>query len=212
METVLEFYPADATPEPGTFVPLTRLEPARDYRMLLTNHRGLYRYPLDDVIRVEAWHGKAPVIAFSHRYGNTSSLTGEKLTEVQINAAMERALGGRALRPKEFQVAPLWGSPPRYLVVVEFEGRDPSDDELRELAQALDRAITTLNVEYASKRKTDRLGPPVLGLLRSGEFERMRRARTADRGRSDAQVKIPRLIRELVKVEDYAIQRLTSER
>jgi hypothetical protein len=209
MESVLEFYPANGSPEGGPFVPLSRLEKGQEYRMLLTNHRGLFRYPIDDVSTVETWEKNAPVIAFSHRYGNTSSLTGEKLTEPQVNAAMERALAGRGLRPRDFQVAPLWASPPHYVVLVEFEGPDPGEAALRDLAQAIDRALHDLNVEYASKRKTARLGPAAVGVLRAGEFERMRRERSSDRGRSDAQVKIPRLVRELANLDDYSITSTT---
>lgn len=210
MESVLEFYPAEGSPETGPFVPISQLETGRQYRMLLTNHRGLFRYPIDDVCFVETWEKNCPVIAFSHRHGNTSSLTGEKLTEPQINTAMARVVAASGLRPREFQVAPLWGAPPRYVVLVEFDRADPDRDQLQALAREFDRALDDLNVEYASKRKSARLGPAAVGLLRSGEFERMRRERTEDRGRSDAQVKIPRLVRELVHLDDYSIEDMTE--
>ena len=214
MTSVIEFYPADVSPETGPFLPPSGLQVGQEYRMLLTNSRGLYRYELEDVVVVESKEGNAPVIAFSHRLGNTSSLTGEKLTEVQVNLSMDSALAGASSRPRDFQLAPMWGEPPRYLLVAEYEGGSPPSEALHQLLAAFEEGLQRMNVEYASKRKSGRLRSPQFATLRVGEFERLRKERTEDRGRSDAQVKIPRLIRSLRTLDDYrteSVYELESE-
>ena len=53
-------------------------------------------------------------------------------------------------------------------------------------------ALAGRNSEYSAKRKSGRYGPPVLRVVRSGEFDRYRR-RMVEGGRSDGQFKILRL-------------------
>jgi len=61
-------------------------------------------------------------------------------------------------------------------------------------------------VEYTSKRDSARLADPELVVVGAGEFERLKRARSASLGRSDAQVKLPRLMRDLIEDSTFAVQ------
>ena len=55
-------------------------------------------------------------------------------------------------------------------------------------ASAMDRALRDANVEYDSKRKSQRLGPTTIRVLPPGSYARYRLARAKD-GAPDAQVK-----------------------
>ena len=195
--SVLEFFPEDSPPSNDAMVDVERLEEGRSYRVVLTNRRGMYRYVMDDVFRVEGRYQRTPVLSYSHRFGLTSSLTGEKLTEHDIIAGAESAMAAAHLTPTDYQAAPEWGEPARYALLVEFGPEARAADGALFLA-AFEEALAAGNIEYRSKRDSGRLGPPELLALAPGEFERMRRASASLGQRSDAQIKVTRLRRELL--------------
>ena len=66
----------------------------------------------------------------------------------------------------------------RYAFMIEFDGRTPDESALKRLLAAIDANLSTLNIEYAEKRRSLRLHPPVLCVMQPGWFERR-----ASRGR-----------------------------
>jgi hypothetical protein len=203
LSTVLELLPVERAGAPEDFVDLAELEPGRGYRLAITNQRGLYRYLIDDVFFVDGDHAGLPILRYSHRHGLTSSLTGEKLTEVDVTNGMGAALAGSDLKVAEFQLGPRWGEPPCYLLVVELE-QAPETPRLRALLHDFEAALCACNLEYRAKRESGRLGRPELWLVPAGEFERLRRAQSSELGRSDAQTKLPRLRTQLIEPGSFA--------
>ena len=57
------------------------LQPNRDYYTLFTTSAGLYRYDINDVIRVVDFYHDIPLIEFVRKGRGMTSLTGEKLVE-----------------------------------------------------------------------------------------------------------------------------------
>ncbi|MFH1417152.1 MAG: GH3 auxin-responsive promoter family protein [Planctomycetota bacterium] len=153
-----EFVPAEeyGTPNP-TVLRSDEVEEGREYFLLLTNASGLYRYDVGDRVRVTGRAGQAPVIEFLSRDAHTSSMAGEKLTEDQVVAAMRRACeaadGAAGGAVVDFVLAPRWAEVPRYRLYVERESAQRVDH----LAPKLDKALSEISLEYASKRKTLRL-------------------------------------------------------
>ena len=134
-----------------------QLEIGREYFIVATNSAGFYRYDIGDVIRVTAYAGPTPIIEFLHKGLHTSSLAGEKLTEQQVVMAFERARREVGFDSARFVLAPRWDDPPWYRLHVELNtGQDPMSARL---ADRMDTALLSLSVEYASKRKSLRLGP-----------------------------------------------------
>ena len=95
----------------------------------LTTAGGLYRYNIHDLVRCVGFHGKAPVVEFLNKGAHFSSLTGEKLSEHQVVAAVEAAQAGLGLRLRSFLLLPIWGDPPSYGLLV--EDRDLPETERR---------------------------------------------------------------------------------
>src|SRR5207248_1486212 len=98
------------------------LERGREYRVLITTHGGLYRYDLEDVVRVEGEHAGMPLLSFRHRAGRVHSFTGEKLTEYQVTLAVQTAAEAIGVRLQGFVVVPTWHNPPYYEVRAELDG------------------------------------------------------------------------------------------
>jgi len=67
------------------------LEIGREYAVILTTSGGLYRYRLQDIIQVTGFRGRIPVIRFLGKQDKVSDLFGEKLNELFVKAALEKA-------------------------------------------------------------------------------------------------------------------------
>ena len=168
-----------------------------EYRVLLTNAAGLYRYDLGDRIRVLEYLGQAPVVEFLHRGEHTASLTGEKLTEWQVAKAFERATRELDLQLDTFVLAPQWHDPPFYRLHVDHcKAQAEYQTDVHRLAQAVDRHLCRINLEYHSKRKSGRLGPIVANLLSDGYLGKLDAGHQAGRGASNEQYKHRYLYRQ----------------
>jgi hypothetical protein len=118
------------------------------YYVLLTNHAGLYRYHIGDVVRVTDFAGTTPVIEFLSRGTHTSSLTGEKLTEHQVVTAVGSVLAQRTTESTGFAMAPVWADPPYYALFM-AETLTSSVGTIDRLALLIDGRLAELNRAYA---------------------------------------------------------------
>jgi|WetSurMetagenome_2_1015567.scaffolds.fasta_scaffold48338_2 hypothetical protein len=124
------------------------IEQGKKYFIILTTRGGLYRYNISDLVEVNGFYNKTPVIKFLNKGARISSITGEKLTEYQI------AECGRAIfdeKMDRIMVCPVLGEVPHYAVISDLK---LSTEEVRRFDEELKKA----NIEYNSKRKLERLG------------------------------------------------------
>lgn len=155
------------------------LEPGGEYFVLMTTSSGLYRYDLNDLVRMHGRHGEAPLLEFLNKGDHIASITGEKLTEQQVIQAMQQASLRTGMHVDVFVLAPRWAETPYYVLHFERPSR-ATDDAIARLAANLDAALGEANVEYASKRRSGRLGPVRTNLLPTGfldELDARRRTR-----------------------------------
>ncbi len=86
---------------------------------MLTTAGGLYRYNISDLVRCVGYHGQAPLIEFLNKGAHYSSLTGEKLSEHQVIAAVEAAQRALGVHLQSYLLAPTWDDPPYYSLLIE---------------------------------------------------------------------------------------------
>jgi hypothetical protein len=188
-----EFIPVDEVDSlQPTVLEAHELVDGRDYYILLTNASGLYRYHIHDVVRCTGRHHATPLLAFLNKGSGIANVTGEKLTEHQVVAAMSAALGSLGGTLSMFSLTPLWeGLQPYYGLLIEspdFSGAAAA------LAAILDDELQRANCEYATKRQTDRLGPVRIHPLPVGTWQLWRESRLAKTGGSMEQYKHPCLL------------------
>ena len=182
ISNVLEFIPAEQRGQENPDVLWAEeLQQGQEYILVVTNRAGLWRYNLDDRVRVTGFHDRTPVFEFLSRGGRTASMTGEKLTEHQAVAAMDRAAAETGATVQRFTLQPVFCEPPYYRL--RLEGLDRGTGPV---AEAFDRHLGEVNIEYASKRSSGRLGPVVAEAVASEVFDQAERdAIAARRGRSE---------------------------
>lgn len=135
---------------------------------MVTNWAGLWRYNIDDRVRVTGRFGQSPVFEFLSRGSHTANITGEKITEHQVVEAMGQALRQVGAQCERFVVQGRFAHQPYYELRLEaIDGLDPDS-----LAGCLDDCLGKLNLEYQSKRKSGRLGPIQAVRLAPGTLNR----------------------------------------
>jgi len=163
------------------------LEEGKYYYLILTTPGGLYRYDINDVVCVAGFYNQTPLIEFARKGRDVTNITGEKLHVNQVIRAIEQAQSATGLAVQHFRAfADVEKS--RYVFLVEFDGSGPTEESLSHLLRELDAHLHELNVEYAQKRESRRLGAPVLWVMKPGWFERKAHA-ALQRGGRDVQFK-----------------------
>jgi hypothetical protein len=160
-----EFMPADEGGCAGG-IPLQchELDAGKQYKMILTNCNGLYRYDIHDVIEVHGFYHRTPVIAFVRKGEDMLSITGEKLHVNQLIEAFRRLALSHDLAVDQFRAVPNLAEQ-RVELLISMGGPSTSDFLQETALPFMDRCLSELNLEYAAKRKSRRLGPPCLHLM-----------------------------------------------
>jgi hypothetical protein len=164
-----EFIKASEYDNPNANVYLANeLEVGEEYYILITTPSGLYRYDMNDIIRVEGFFNEFPLIRFIQKGKGVTSLTGEKLHESQYLEAMETAESALGFQTS-FHIAFADFESSRYHVFVE---PDPATRGLTmvSIADVLDKTLSNINLEYKAKRNSNRLRSPLIHELTSNAF------------------------------------------
>ncbi|MFN0062549.1 MAG: GH3 auxin-responsive promoter family protein [Myxococcaceae bacterium] len=190
--TLFEFVPAEQDVAPTTqTMSFRELEVGKEYAIVLTLPRGLYRYDIGDVLRVVDRFRDVPLVEFVRRRGDVASFTGEKLTEPHVRTAVQDAAQRAGLTLKDFICCPRWGTPPGYIFAVDAN-RGGTDADAARLAEHIDTCLGEQNDEYPGKRSSGRLAPARVVFVKPGAFMRYREKRIAQ-GASSTQLKERRL-------------------
>jgi hypothetical protein len=191
LDNFFEFAPRDAWDrgEPR-FLGLEALTDGEQYYVFVTTDAGLYRYAMNDVVQMDGCFGRTPRLRFIQKGKGVTSLTGEKLYESQLIAAVSKAEAALRLA-SSFYLATADEEGVRYSVYYEPApgSARAALARARSLAADLDAALAERNLEYAVKRRSGRLAAPRLVVLRPGAFERYKRSCLA-RGQREGQFKI----------------------
>ena len=184
LDTFFEFADRDTWESGSTDLQsLHEFEDGRDYYVFVTTGDGLYRYDMNDIVRVTGRVNQTPTLAFVQKGKGITNITGEKLHEAQVLDAVLAALTHRGIQ-SEFFIMLADQESAGYTLFV--EAKLPSRET--GLADDLDRRLRASNIEYDGKRGSGRLAPLDIRWLRNGAGDRYRSSRVAD-GQRDAQFK-----------------------
>jgi len=158
----LEFLPEAS----GPALRADELEVGHEYRIVVTNGGGLYRYDMEDIVRVTSFFHATPVIEFVSKKDRQISVSNERLTELDVTRAMQEATRGWGRRFPEFLFVPC--SDRRYRVVV--DGASCGDEDLAGLAQAIEYELRLAAKGYDFEREDALLAPLQLVITARGQL------------------------------------------
>ena len=197
-DVYFEFAPSEeweaATPDDqrGTeLLTLEQLQEGRDYYVIVTTTSGLYRYDMSDIVRVTGFVGATPTLVFVQKGKGITSITGEKLHEGQVINAVTAVLGQRGLAHAFFiMLADVDRA--GYSLYFEPTADQSGSLQVSDLARQVDEHLADLNIEYKSKRASQRLNQLTVKPVVTGTGDAFRRQRVAD-GQRDVQFKFVHL-------------------
>lgn len=169
--------------------PLTvgQVDVGATYYIIITTPAGLYRYDINDVVKVTGYHRRTPLIEFVRKGRDMVSLVGEKLHVGQLIEAVEAAQRETGVEIQSYRAVGNVDAC-RYDLKLELKGYPIKDELLLALGRAVDGTLASLNLEYEQKRLSGRLHPPALQVMPAGWFDERVRARLM-RGARDVQFK-----------------------
>lgn len=195
----LEFLPADAPADTSTALCADELEIGALYRLVITTSGGLYRYDMEDIVRVTGFHERTPIIAFVSRANRQVSVANERLTECDVTEAMAAATRRLGVRVPEFLFVPC--SDRRYRVLV--DGRVQAN--LPAFIAELERQLRAAATGYDFEREDALLEPLELVLTRPGELRAYLGAGGGPDALPNAQIKPTHLTREFNAHTRFAV-------
>jgi hypothetical protein len=165
---------------------LQELTDGEAYYIFITTLGGLARYHMNDIVRVSGRIGKTPALAFVRKGRGVTNITGEKLSEDQVNLAVADGLAKIGIRVP-FYVLVADAAMSGYRGYIEL--RQDHHALAAKIAVQLDQKLRELNIEYDSKRGSGRLRPLHLIPLADGA-ERAYRRHCVAKGQREAQFKV----------------------
>ena len=184
MNTVFEFVEREEwEADGGEFLGLDELEEGREYYVFVTTEDGLYRYDINDIVRVNGWVEATPTLAFVQKGKGVTNITGEKVTESQVLEAVTSVFAASGSTPQFFiMLADEVAAGYRLYVETGSATNDGAE------AADIDRRLSALNIEYESKRQSGRLAMLEVRRLPPGSGDLYRESCVAS-GQRDAQFK-----------------------
>ncbi len=161
------------------YLTLDRIYKGVEYYIIVTTPSGLYRYFMNDLVRVTGFLHRMPLLKFVQKGKGVTNITGEKLYESQVLAAVSEALDERALR---FMMMLADENERRYRLYLELDGIAHDAERL------IDAKLMVLNIEYRAKRESARLGALQVVMLRAGAGEAYKQF-CIERGQREGQFK-----------------------
>jgi hypothetical protein len=193
----LEFVP-DGAPD-AMALRADQLVPGGEYRLIVTNSGGLYRYDMEDVVRVTGFHRRTPVIEFVSKKDRQISVANERITELDVTRAMEAASRSAGLWCREFLFVPC--SDRRYRVVLDGTvltalEADQRDARLSRFAAEVERQLRLTARGYDFEREDALLEPLQLIVTAAGELRAFVGPRPEQLEVPNAQIKPVHLTRQ----------------
>ena len=175
------------------------LEIGKNYKVILTNESGLYRYDINDTIKVEKFYNNTPVLSFVRKTSDVLNITGEKVHVNQLIMTFKKIEKKFNIEIRQFRVISNLGSL-RYDFFLEI-GREVAKELLiNSVLPAIDLILAEINIEYAQKRKSKRLNAPCLHVMVSS-WEVSVKKQLIESGKRDIQYKWENISPEFLEVD-----------
>ncbi len=168
------------------FVTLGNLRKGCDYYVIVTTPSGLYRYFINDLVRVSGFLHRMPLLKFMQKGKGVTNITGEKLYEAQVLAAVSKTLGEFGRTPR-FVMMLADEVARSYRLYVESDAGDKPP--AYRLAEKVDAQLRAMNIEFDAKRESGRLGALEAVWLAPGTEQAYKQA-SVNQGQREAQFKV----------------------
>lgn len=161
----LEFLPINEDDETAddTVRPLLmhELEVGKCYEMVVTNFSGLYRYKIEDVVKVTRMYNNTPEVELLFRQNLSMNVANEKTSTDMVIAAAQNAAKTMGVEYQGFSFYPDFSTkPPRYTLLCELRDGALDEDGRQKFIEAIDHEFDEINEKYYKYRRWGMLNRP----------------------------------------------------
>ncbi|HKI45071.1 MAG TPA: GH3 auxin-responsive promoter family protein, partial [Balneolales bacterium] len=145
-------------------VPSWETETGQDYIMLVTTNSGLWRYPVNDILRFT--NNNPLCLEVRGRVGEMFDDYGEAVRYSELNDILNRlapAAGGSHIQLIVSVKPPDTRKPPHHIWLIIWTHKPPVDES--RFARLMDERLSDLNRHYAIRRESGALGNPEVAFL-----------------------------------------------
>jgi hypothetical protein len=173
-------------PNPDTML-AHELEKGKRYYILITNDSGLYRYDINDIVEVSGFYNEIPLITFIQKGDGITSLTGEKISELQVIQSVDDVSKNIGISVEFFNMF-CDEQKLNYTLFVEFAPQTTRHNK-DAFAAEFDLRLREVNPEYEIKRGSKRLDAPDLRELKPDSYNRFKERLIEKKFTKDGQYK-----------------------
>lgn len=154
------------------FIGMDQVVDGKQYYIFVTTDAGLYRYNMNDVVEVSGFYHKVPLLKFVQKGKGVTNITGEKLYENQVITSVGKCEISMGLQSSFFIMSAdeISASYKFYYEPTETH-LDKAKELVKDTAQQLDTLLREINMEYDTKRNSERLKPVQICVLKPGTYE-----------------------------------------
>ena len=157
----MEFLDLDYGDDFSKCVTIDQLEEGKIYQLVVTTFSGLYRYRLNDSVKVTGFYNKTPTIEFMFRVNNTINMAAEKTTEIMLKRAVDDTLDELDLTLKDYEIfADFSAVPGQYVVMIETDDEKRFSISREELSKVYLEKLCNINPEFKWRYEIDYVQAP----------------------------------------------------
>ncbi len=200
-----EFIPEDSNGASHSQVLLSHeLEKGKLYKVLLTNESGLYRYDINDTVRVDKFYNQTPVLSFVRKTNDIINITGEKLHLNQLLMAFKKVSSKFNISISQFRVASNHDLV-RHEIFIAFAKNVSLELLENQVLPGIDLCLSEINIEYLQKRKSKRLNPPCLHVMKTS-WEKSIKKKLIESGMRDIQYKWQSISSDFIEMDKKYVE------
>jgi hypothetical protein len=157
----MEFLDLDYGDDFSKCVTIDKLEVGKAYQIIVTSFVGLYRYRMNDCVKVTGFYNETPTVEFMYRVNNTINMVAEKTTEIMFKRAVEETLEEFDLTLKDYEVyADFSTIPGQYVIMIETDDEKRFSISREELSKVYLEKLRKINPLFDMKYEMDYLQAP----------------------------------------------------
>ncbi|MDD6012164.1 MAG: GH3 auxin-responsive promoter family protein [Oscillospiraceae bacterium] len=162
-----EFIPMD---DPDKILTMDQIEVGKEYELVVTNRSGLYRYKIEDVVRVTGYYKRTPKVEFLYRNNLAMNIANEKTTTQMVDWAAAKTQEKLGISFKGYSFYPDHSvDPVRYMLLAEPEG-DIDPKLIPQIEDALNEFLCESNEKYFKYRRWGMLAAPKVCFLKKDTY------------------------------------------
>ena len=154
--------------EVSNFITLDKLEIGKSYYLFVTNSSGLYRYDMNDIIKVTGKFKNIPTFEFIQKGKGSTSITGEKL---YVNHVIESVLNTESKIKSSLRFYIMVADEEKSVYDFYIEPIKNTTLKTKEISKIIDESLQKINLEYKTKRLSGRLAQLKVHQLKENTFD-----------------------------------------